>query len=114
MMNAMADATAWVATFGRPAGQPARTPPWIRLRQRRLADPAEPERGEGDAELGGGDVAVERLYRATRQPSFAVPCPRHLVEPGAPRADQGELRRHEEGVRQHQDDDRRETEADRG
>ena len=41
--------------------------------QGRLADPAEPEGGERDAELGGGDIAVERLYRTARQSSFAIP-----------------------------------------
>jgi hypothetical protein len=82
-------------------------------RQRRLADPAEAEGGQGDTELGGGDVAVERLYRAAREPSFAIPRPGQLVEPGAPRPDQGKLGRHEEGVREDENDDRGETEADR-
>ena len=79
--------------------------------QRRLADPAEAQRGERDAELGGGDVAVERLYRAAGQPSFAIPRPGHLVQPRAPSADQRELGRHEEGVREHQDDDRDQSET---
>ena len=46
--------------------------PIDQARQRRLADPAEAEGGERDAELGGGDVAVERLYGTAGQPSFAV------------------------------------------
>ena len=79
--------------------------------ERRLADPAEAQRGERDPELRGGDVAVERLYGASCQPSFAIPRAGELVEPRAPRADQGELGRHEEGVREDQDDDRDKTEA---
>ena len=113
MMKAMADATPWVAMVasrGRQPGEAALDQPG----ERRLADPAEAQRGERDAELGGGDVAVERLYRAAGQPSFAIPRPGHLVQPGPPRADQRELRRHEEGVGEHQDDDRGEAEADRG
>ena len=106
MMKAMIDATAWVAMVGQRGRQPAEAA-LDQPGERRLADPAEAQRGEGDAELGGGDVAVERLYRAAGQPSFAIPGPGHLVQPGAPSADQCELGRHEEGVREHQDDDRR-------
>ena len=105
MMKAMTDATPWVAMVASVAGS-QREAALDQARERRLADPAEAQRGERDAELGGGDVAVERLYRAAGQPSFAIPRPGHLVQPGAPRADQGELGRHEEGVGEHQDDDR--------
>jgi hypothetical protein len=74
-------------------------------RERRLADPAQPQRGQGDAQLGGGDVAVERLYRTARQPSFAVSRTRHLVQPGPPRSYQGEFGRDEKGVREDENDD---------
>ena len=113
MMKAMIDATAWVAMRrgqGRQPGEAALD----QARERRLADPAEAQGGEGDAELGGRDVAVERLYGTTGQPSFAVPGLGQLVEAGLPRADQRELRRHEEGVGQHQHDDRAEAQQNRG
>ena len=108
----MAEATPWVATAATRLGSQANAAR-DQAGQRRLADPAQAQRGERDAELGGGDVAAERLYRAAREPSFAIPRPRQLIQPGAPRADQGELGRHEEGVREHQDDDRGKTETDR-
>ena len=95
------------------AGQPAEAA-LDQPGQRRLADPAEAQRGERDAELGGGDVAVERLYGAAGEPSFAVPGPGHLVQPRAPGADQRELGRDEEGVGEHQDDDRDQSETYRG
>ena len=67
---------------------------------------------EGDPELRGRDVAVERLYRAAGQPSFAIPGPSQLVEPGLAGSHQRELGRDEEGVGQHQHDDRREADDD--
>ena len=82
-------------------------------RQRRLADPAESEGGQRDPELGGGDVAVERLNGRAGEPSFAVARLGHLIEPRPPRADQRKLRGHEEGVGEHQHDDGREAEQDR-
>ena len=81
---------------------------------RGLAHPAEPQARRGDAELGGGDVAVERLNRAVRQPSFAIPGPGHLVQPRAPCPDERELGGDEEGIGEHQDDDRGQADDDRG
>ena len=80
MMKAMADATPWVAMVASVVGS-QRESALDQSGERRLADPAEAQRGERDAELGGGDVAVERLYRAAGQPSFAIPRPGHLVQP---------------------------------
>ena len=112
MMKAMMDATAWVAIMAAWAGSQAKRA-LDQAGQRRLADPAEAQGGEGDAELGGRDVAVERLNGRPGQPSFAVAGLGHLIEPGLPRADQRELRRHEEGVGEHQHDDGGEAQEDR-
>ena len=102
--KAIADATPWVAMaangLGSQSNAPAHRLPRLLLRER-------------DAKLGGGDIAPERLYRPPRKPSVAIPRGRQLIEAGAPRADQGELGRDEEGVRQNQDDDGREAEGDR-
>ena len=101
MMKAMTDATAWVAIAAAGAGSQANAS-FDQGRQRRLADPAQSQGGQRDAELGGRDVAIERLYGAASQPSFAVPGLGHLVEPGPSRSHQREFRRHEERVGQHE------------
>ena len=58
MMNAMIEAVAWVAIASAAAGS-HRNAAADQARQRRLADPAQAQRGEGDPQLGGRDVAVE-------------------------------------------------------
>jgi hypothetical protein len=50
------------------------------------------------------------LYRAARQPSFAISRLRHLVESGFPGTHEGELGCHEKGIRQDQDDNGNEAE----
>ncbi len=82
--------------------------------ERRLTDPAEAERCEGDAELSSGDVAVERLNRASRQPSFAIPGAGELIEPRPARRHQRELGGHEEGVGEYEADDGGQADNDRG
>ena len=41
-------------------------------RDRRLADPAEAERGHGDAELAGGEIGLEVIEHAQRQAGGAA------------------------------------------
>jgi hypothetical protein len=49
------------------------------------------------------------LYRAARQPSFAISSLRHLVQSSLPGTHQRELGCHEKGIRQDQDDNRNEA-----
>ncbi len=58
MMKAMAEATPWVAMAAKVLGSQL-NPSADQTGQRRLADPAEAQGGEGDAELGGRDVAAQ-------------------------------------------------------
>ena len=81
--------------------------------QGRFAHPAQAQGGQGDPELGGRDVPVERLNRAAGKPSFAVAGPAHLVQPRAARAHQGELRRDEERVGEHEEQDGEQSGRDR-
>jgi len=74
--------------------------------------PAQAERGEGDAELGGGDDTVEGLDPPERQPSFAVAIAGHLFEAGFPGGHNGKLGRHEKRVREDQSEDDCESKTD--
>ena len=112
MLNATIDATVWVAIARSGAGS-QRKMPSIRLASAGSPIQPRPEGGQRDAELGSGDVAVERLYGTAGQPSFAVAGAGHLVEAGLSRSHQREFGRHEEGVGQHQDDDRAKAEENR-
>ena len=101
---------------GRNGGDRAGEPAEAVLNQpgeRRLADPAETQRSERYPQLSRGDVPVERLYRAARQPSFAISRLRHLVQASLPGPHQGKLGRHEEGVRQDQNHDGHEAQENR-
>ena len=82
------------------------------VRDRGFADPAQPERREGDPQLGRGNHPVEGLDRPERQHSFAIAVARHLLEPGFPGRDEGEFGRHEERVGGDQSEDDDEPEAD--
>ena len=101
--NDTATATEWVAIVSMGAGREAKAPS-DQARERRLTDPAQRQGREGDAELGGGDVAAEIGDGPPRHAGGAASRLGHLIEPGPARADQRELRRHEEGVG---DDERR-------
>ena len=73
--------------------------------QARLADPAESQGGEGDPQLGGGDVPVEGLDDPEGQRSFAVALPGALLQPGFAGANEGELGCDEIAVGQDQGED---------
>ncbi len=77
--------------------------------QGRLPDPPQSQGGQGDPQLGGRDIAVERLNGLEGQSSFSVAGSGHLLEPGPPGADQGELGRNEEGVGEDQRQNRQEA-----
>ena len=62
-------------------------------------------RGNGDAELGGGELAVEIVQGLLYDPGLAVSLLDEGVDPGFSRSDQGELGRDEEGVRRQKNDD---------
>ena len=79
-----------------------------------LADPAEPEGGEGDPQLCRRDDAIEGLDAPERQPSFAIAVAGHLFQPALPGGNDGKLGRHEEGVREDQSEDNGESKTDRG
>jgi hypothetical protein len=74
------------------------------LRERRLAEPAQAQAGERDAELAGGEVPVDVLDLPAREHGVAAPLLGELLEPRRPRAGQGELGGDEEAVQQHQEE----------
>ena len=101
MANAMPEATACVAIRSIGAGSQVK-PPSIRCASAGSPIQPETEGGERDAELGGGDVAVERLNGPAGEPSFAVAVPSHLLEARLSGAHQRKLRGDEECVCQNQ------------
>jgi hypothetical protein len=77
-------------------------------RHGRLAEEADAQRGEGDAELAGRQVARQVVRDADGERGGAAARLGLLHQIGAPRADVGELRGHEEPVEQHEHQDREE------
>ena len=73
-----------------------------------LADPAEGEGGEGDAELDGREELVDGVLELEGGTSAGAPEGDELLDAGFADADEGELRRDEETAGQdeegHQDD----------
>src|SRR5262249_39756362 len=57
----------------------------------RLADPAEGERRDGDAELGGCEVGVKMVDGSLERPGATLSLCHELCHPAAPDGDQGEL-----------------------
>ena len=74
------------------------------VRERGLAEPAEAQAGERDAELAGRQVAVDVLHLLAREHGAAAPLLGELLQPGRAGAGQGELGRDEEAVQQHQEE----------
>uniref|UniRef100_A0A494G9H5 Uncharacterized protein n=1 Tax=Solanum lycopersicum TaxID=4081 RepID=A0A494G9H5_SOLLC len=73
------------------------------MRERRLADPAQAQGGEGDTELARREVRIElTVYRAQDVPAPAVLLSDGF-DPGRAQFDHGEFRRNEEAVEQNQD-----------
>ena len=73
---------------------------------RRLAQEADAQRGQGDAELARGQVLADVVELAQDAARAGVALGGQLLELRAPRADEGELPGHEEPVGENQDDDR--------
>jgi hypothetical protein len=76
------------------------------VRERRFADPAQAERGEGDPELGARNRAIEVREGLLDLEGQPVSLFHELVDPRAAYGNQRELGRYEEAVGEHQRDDR--------
>ncbi len=74
---------------------------------------AEQDRRDGDAELGGRELAVQVLKGRLDGPCLAVATPHHRLDAGAPCGDESELGRDEERVREHQRHDREQAQPER-
>jgi hypothetical protein len=72
------------------------------VREDRLADPAQRERGHRDAELRGRDVGVQLVEQGDEKARAPVPRLDHHLDAGAPHADEGELDGDEEAVGQNE------------
>jgi hypothetical protein len=70
-----------------------------------LADPAQAQGGQGDAQLGGGDVGVQVVDEAQQAHGLAAAFGGQGGDARAPDAHEGELRGHEKAVGQNQDED---------
>ena len=68
--------------------------------ERGLAQPAQRQRGQRDAELAGRKVGGELRGDAEQQAGAELPFAGELLEPGRPDLDERELRSDEERVRQ--------------
>ena len=64
---------------------------------------AQQDRGDRDPELGSRELAVQVLLRCPHRLSLPIALPYHRLDPGSPRRHESELGRHEEGVRDYQD-----------
>jgi len=74
--------------------------------ERRLADPAERKRGDGDAELSGGEISVEIVDGALEREGVRAPGGNQLGDAAAAHRHQRELSGDEEAVRRHENEDR--------
>ena len=68
----------------------------------RLAEPAEGQRAEGDAELDGGKKVVQILLQAADGAGSGDAGGEHLLDAGVADGDQRELGGHKEGVGQNE------------
>ena len=75
-----------------------------------LADPAESERAERDAELDGGEEVVQVLLEALDGAGAGDAERDELLKAGVAHADEGELGGDEEAVSEDERDDRHEPE----
>src|ERR1035437_5073647 len=76
----------------------------------RLADPAEGQGAEGDAELDGGEKVVQIALQAADGAGAGDGGGQHLLDAGVADGDQGELGGHKEGVGQNEQADSDELE----
>ena len=74
--------------------------------QGRLTNPTESKAGDGDAQLGGGDVGIKVIKTVEHRVGAAFPFGGEMLHLGAPNRDQGELGGNKEAVQQDQEDDR--------
>jgi hypothetical protein len=74
------------------------------VRNGRLAQPAQPQAGNGNAQLGGGDEAIGVVQGALGGGGARLALAGQLLDAGAAHTHQCKLGRHEEAVGQHQDD----------
>ncbi len=73
------------------------------MRERRLTDPAETQRSQGDAELAGGQISIELKVHGTQDmPTPAMPTGNRFHLGGA-QFDHSELGGDEEAVEQHEE-----------
>ena len=70
--------------------------------QRRLADPAEAKRGNGDAKLAGGEVGVELGERAVERLGVPLPLGDQALNAAAAHRDHRKFGGDEEAVSRHQ------------
>src|SRR5690606_17502603 len=68
----------------------------------RLADPAETQRGERDAELAGGEIGIHLAVDARKYFTAPSILLRNRLDAGLSQLDQAEFGRHEETVEEHQ------------
>src|SRR6185503_10827693 len=90
-----------------------RKPPPEQMGDGVLGDVAEQNRGDGDAQLGGRELAVQVGERLLNGLGLAVAPAYHGLDAGAARRDERELRRHKKRVRRDEDEDGEEAQAER-
>ena len=76
-----------------------------RVGHRGLADPAQGQAAQGDAQLHRGQEVFHIFLQAAYSPRSGPPQGDQALDTGLAHAHQGELRRHEEAVRQDEQGD---------
>ena len=74
-------------------------------REERLADGTEQDGRDRDPDLNGRDEAHRVVHQPERRTRAAAAAQRPLLEPAPPRGDERVLRRHEDRVPQHEEED---------
>ncbi len=72
------------------------------VRECRLADPAKPQRGQGDAQLAGGQVGIQLFMHRAQDLAAPAMLAGDSLDLGRAQLDHGELGRDEESVEQYQ------------
>lgn len=73
--------------------------------ENRLGEPAQPQAGHGDAQLGGAEIRGQILQYVPGQARAAVALDDQSVQLGVAQFDEGEFRGDEEAVDQHDGQD---------
>ena len=108
--NEITTATVWAAAVAREMRKPSERR-LDQVRERRLADPAERQGRDRDAELGRGEVRVEMVGGPEQGLGVGPPLRDEFGDPAPAHRHQGELGGHEEAVGQHQAEDREKAQA---